>query len=328
MKARATARANIALAKYWGKCDAALNLPAVPSVSLTLDALRTETVVTRDPSLHEDVITLDGAALTGPGAAKLQRFLDLLRHRAGVDPTATDRFARVDSVNHFPTASGLASSASGFAALAAAGARAYGWDADLAALSSLARRGSASAARSLFEGWAELPAGVLGDDHLPARALHPAAWWDVALVVALATRAPKSVASRDGMRDTARTSPYYSAWLACAPGYAHAVKTALAARDLEALGAAMEASTFAMHACAWAAVPAVRYVRGITLELLDRVESLRREGVGAWATMDAGPHVKTLCAAADIDAVAGALREVPGVVDVLVARPGAGVEVT
>jgi diphosphomevalonate decarboxylase len=106
------------------------------------------------------------------------------------------------------------------------------------------------------------------------------------------------------------------------------VKTALAARDLEALGAVMEASTFAMHACAWAAVPAVRYARGITLDLLDRVESLRREGVGAWATMDAGPHVKTLCAAADIDAVAGALREVPGVVDVLVARPGAGVEVT
>jgi diphosphomevalonate decarboxylase len=327
MRGEAKARANIALAKYWGKCDVALNLPAVPSVSLTLDALVTETVVTRDPALREDEVHLDGALETGKGAQKVRAFLDLLRARAGVDPAATDRFARVVSANRFPTASGLASSASGFAALAAAGARAYEWDADVHALSSLARRGSASAARSLFGGWSELPAGAVGDDRLPARALHPADWWDVAMVIALATRAPKSVASRDGMRDTAKTSPYYAAWLGCAPGYVHAVKSALAARDLEALGSAMEASTFAMHACAWAAVPGVRYIRGVTLDLLDAVESLRRDGVGAWATMDAGPHVKTLCAGADVLRVAAALRAVPGVVDVLVARPGDGVEV-
>lgn len=326
MRGHARANANIALAKYWGKCDEALNLPAVPSVSLTLDALRTETEVVRDPALREDAVSLDGREETGKGAAKVSAFLDLLRARAGVDLAAPDRFARVVSVNHFPTASGLASSASGFAALAAAGARAYGWDADVSALSSLARRGSASAARSLFGGWAELPAGVPGDDHLPARALHPEGWWDVALVIALATRAPKSVASRDGMRETARTSPYYPAWLACAPGYVHDVKAALAARDIERVGRAMEASTFAMHASAWAAVPGVRYIRGVTLDALDRVEALRRDGVGAWATMDAGPHVKVLCAAGDIAAVASAMREVPGVVDVLVARPGAGVE--
>lgn len=328
MRGHARARANIALAKYWGKCDEALNLPAVPSVSLTLDALVTETEVVLDPSLREDHVSLDGREETGKGALKVRAFLDLLRARAGVPPGATDRFARVVSANHFPTASGLASSASGFAALAAAGARAYGWDADLAALSSLARRGSASAARSLFGGWAELPAGAPGDDHLPARPLHPEGWWDVTLVIALATRAPKAVASRDGMRETARTSPYYPAWLSCAPGYAHQVKSALAARDLEAVGRAMEASTFAMHASAWAAVPGVRYIRGVTLEALDRVEALRRSGIGAWATMDAGPHVKVLCASVDAPAVAAAMREVPGVVDVLAARPGAGVEVS
>lgn len=157
MRGHARARANIALAKYWGKCDEALNLPAVPSVSLTLDALRTETEVVRDPALREDAVSLDGREETGKGAAKVSAFLDLLRARAGVDVTAPDRFARVVSVNHFPTASGLASSASGFAALAAAGARAYGWDADVTALSSLARRGSASAARSLSGGGPSSP---------------------------------------------------------------------------------------------------------------------------------------------------------------------------
>ncbi len=253
--------------------------------------------------------------------------LDLVRARAGVSLDDPRRFARVSSENHFPAASGLASSASGFAALTAAGARAYGAEVTLEELSSLARRGSASAARSLFGGFVELPAGVPGDDTLAARMLHPPSWWDVRVVIALVTRAPKAVASRDGMRETARTSPYWSAWLACAPGYVHAVKEGIARRDIEAVGAAMEASTFAMHASAWAAVPAVRYVRGVTLDVLDRVEALRRDGIGAWATMDAGPHVKVLCAACDAERVAAALRDAPGVIDVRVARPGDGVVV-
>ena len=104
------------------------------------------------------------------------------------------------------------------------------------------------------------------------------------------------------------------------------MREALGRRDLQALGEAMEASTFAMHASAWAAVPAVRYIKGITLDLLDRVESLRRDGIGAWATMDAGPHVKVLCAAADADLVAARLRATPGVLESRIARPGAGIQ--
>jgi diphosphomevalonate decarboxylase len=327
MKGYAKACANIALAKYWGKCDEALNLPAVPSISVTLDALVTETTVTRDASLTTDEVTLDGALQEGVAGRKVTALLDLVRARAGVSLEDPSRFARVVSTNHFPAASGLASSASGFAALAAAGARAYDASLSLDALSSLARRGSASAARSLFGGFVELPAGVPGDGSLSARALHPSDWWDVRVVIALVTRAPKAVASRDGMRETARTSPYWSAWLACAPGYAHTVKEGIARRDLEAVGVAMEASTFAMHASAWAAVPAVRYVRGVTLDVLDRVEALRREGTGAWATMDAGPHVKVFCAGGDAERVAATLREAPGVIDVRIARPGEGVVV-
>jgi len=45
VKARARARANIAFAKYWGKADLELNLPAVPSLSMTLDGLVTDTEV-------------------------------------------------------------------------------------------------------------------------------------------------------------------------------------------------------------------------------------------------------------------------------------------
>lgn len=327
MIGKATACANIALAKYWGKCDEALNLPAVASVSVTLDALVTETTVTRDAALASDHVTLDDVVHEGAAARKVTALLDLVRAHAQLDGAAA-RYARVVSHNHFPAASGLASSASGFAALAAAGARAYGLSLTDAELSALARRGSASASRSIFGGFVELPAGVVGDATLSARALHPPDWWDVRVVIAMVTRAPKAVASRAGMRETARTSPYWSAWLACAPGYVHAIREGLAHRDLEAVGAAMEASTFAMHASAWAAVPAVRYIRGVTLDLLDRVEALRREGVGAWATMDAGPHVKVLCAGVDASRVESMMRSSPGVVDVRVARPGAGIVVT
>ena len=315
----AVACANIALAKYWGKCDEALNLPAVPSVSVTLDALVTETEVVVDPALAADLFTLGGVAQDGGAVRKVSEFLDLLHGGAPRE------CARVTSHNRFPSSSGLASSASGFAALAAASARAYGLDRPTAELSALARRGSASAARSLYGGFVELPAGTPGDGSLAARPLHDADWWDVRVVIAMVTKAPKDIASRDGMRRTTRTSPYWDAWLACAPGYARTVREGVARRDLEAVGAAMEASTCAMHASAWAAVPAVRYIRGVTLDALDRVEALRREGTGAWATMDAGPHVKVLCAAADAARVAEAMRSAPGVVDVRVAKPGPGI---
>jgi diphosphomevalonate decarboxylase len=318
---RSRARANIALAKYWGKCDRTWNLPAVPSISVTLDALVTETEVALDPHLEHDRVVLQGSPREGPEADKICSILAQLRDFSG-NPVR----ARVSSHNLFPSASGLASSASGFAALVAAGARAYGLSLSLEALSALARRGSASAARSLFGGFVELPAGVPGDKSLAARELFPPEHWDVRVVIAMTTLGAKDVASRAGMQHTAQTSPYYGAWLGCAPGYAREVRDGIAARDLERVGRAMEASTAAMHASAWAAVPGVRYFKPATVALLDRVEALRREGVGAWSTMDAGPHVKVLCLAQDALAVERALGAVEGVVELRVSRPGPGIE--
>ncbi len=318
--ANARACANIALAKYWGKSDEVLNLPAVPSISLTLDALVTETTVTPDASLTRDVIVLDDKERTDEDARRACELLDRVRLRAG-----SREFARIESRNHFPTASGLASSASGFAALATAACRAFKVDASLAELSAMARRSSASAARSLYGGFVELAAGVVGDDALAATPLAPIDHWDLAVVIALASRSRKKTPSRDGMLETARTSPYYAAWLAIAPKYTHEIREAILARDLERVGRAMEASTYAMHASAWAAVPAVRYFAPATATLLDAVEELRSRGVGAWATMDAGPHVKVFCMNKDAETVREAMEATGAAVDVRVARPGPGV---
>src|SRR6478609_2095159 len=147
MKQTATARAhaNIALAKYWGKADVARNLPAVPSLSLTLAGMRTTTEVTFDAALEADELFLGGAAQQGKPLQRATKLLNEVRGLAG-----TDTFAKVRSVNDFPTASGLASSASGFAALALAAVTALGLELPTDRVSAIARAASASAARSLY----------------------------------------------------------------------------------------------------------------------------------------------------------------------------------
>jgi diphosphomevalonate decarboxylase len=323
--ATAKAHANIALAKYWGKCDETLNLPAVPSLSITLDALLTETRVTLDPSLTQDQISLDGTARVGDDQDRATELLARLRLLAP-EPLRTV-FAQIETVNHFPTASGLASSASGFAALAGAAAKAYQIEATAEQLSAWARRSSASAARSVYGGFVELAAGLVGDDSLAARSVAPAEHWDVCVVIALASLKRKKTSSRDGMLETAKTSPYYPAWLGCAPLYFQDVRSGVLARDLEKVGTAMEASTFAMHASALAARPSVRYYAASTATLLDTVDQLRSAKIQCFSTMDAGPHVKVLCERKDAEQVREAMVASGAAVDVRVARPGGAIEV-
>lgn len=318
---RAVACANIALAKYWGKSDVALNLPAVPSLSLTLEGLETHTEVTlTDASIDE--VVLDGTIASEKETKRVTKMLDRVRALAG-----SERRARVVTENRFPTASGLASSASGFAALAGAACAAYGVDADEALLSRLARAASASAARSIFGGFARLPAGVPDDDSLAASPLFGPEHWDVRLVIALATSGRKKIGSTEGMERSRLTSPFYAAWVEAAPKLELQIAEGVAERDIHLVGQRMEESTLAFHACAMASSPAVLYLAPTTLAVLERVRALREEGVAAYATMDAGPHVKILCEAHDEARVVRAASEVPGVIRVQSCKPGPGIRI-
>ncbi len=321
--ATARACANIALVKYWGKRDAQLNLPAAGSLSLTLGALVTETTVAFDPALAADELILDGSVARPKDVARISSFLDLIRAEAKL----TTR-ARVTSANQFPTASGLASSASGFAALAVAASTAAGLAASPRALSILARRGSGSAARSLYGGFVRMHAGHATDgsdafaEPITSRLLDR-----VRMVIAIVGGgAPKSHGSRDAMDHTAHTSPLYKAWIDLVPHDLAAAEGALAAGDLAGLGAITEANALAMHASAIAARPAVIYWQPATLALLAEVRALRDRGLSAWATMDAGPHVKVLTSIEHADAVAAALRPIAS--DVIVSAPGGPVAVS
>jgi diphosphomevalonate decarboxylase len=312
--ATAIACSNIALAKYWGKSPRGRNLTAVPSLSLTLSALRTRTTVSVDATLSEDRVELGGSVASGRARERVVGLLDELRTLS-----RSRSFASVASHNDFPTASGLASSASGFAALALAAQAAFGLSLSRAEVSALARRGSASAARSLFPGFVELLAEAES-----AEPVAPGEQLDVEMLVAVTTLGPKETGSTDGMRHTQATSPYYPAWVTAAPVLFAEAKQALLARDLERLGAAMEHSTLLMHASMMAARPALIYLRDSTLRVMESVRQLRAAGSAAFFTMDAGPHVKVLVERANSARVSAALAAIPGVERVLASAPGPG----
>jgi diphosphomevalonate decarboxylase len=318
----AVAGTNIALVKYWGKRDVALNLPATGSLSLTLDRLGTRTTVAFDDGATDRLI-LDGATAGEAATARVSAFLDRVRARAEIA-----RRALVTSDNSVPTAAGLASSASGFAALALAATRAAGLALSPPELSALARVGSGSAARSIFGGFVEMARGERADGaDAVAHALPEGDGWDLRLVVAITAKGPKVMGSTAAMTHTARTSPYYEAWIGAVPADLAAARAAIAARDLAALGAVAERSALRMHAAAMAADPAIIYWNAATVAAIAAVRALRAAGTPSFVTIDAGPHVKALCHAADADAVAAALRAVSGVSETLIAAPGPGARV-
>ncbi|MBW2455281.1 MAG: diphosphomevalonate decarboxylase [Deltaproteobacteria bacterium] len=317
----AEAHPNIALAKYWGKLAEGPNLPAVPSLSLTLAGMVTRTAVRLDPSLAGDELTLDGEPAQGRAVQRVSQLLDLVWRRSD-DRQQPRPAAVVESTNDFPTAAGLASSASAFAALAVAANAALGAERSVEELSSMARQVSASAGRSLFGGFVELPAGRAGDDWLPARPLAPADHWELRLLVAVTAVGPKAVGSTEGMIRTAGTSPFYDAWVGWAAESFHRIRQAVLARDLASLGPAAERSALCMHGAALAAEPPLVYWNGATVEVQAAVRRLRAAGADAYFTIDAGPHVKIITTADQAEQVAAEVAGVSGVHRVIVTRPG------
>ncbi|MEE6280461.1 diphosphomevalonate decarboxylase [Georgenia sunbinii] len=320
MRATAVAHPNIALIKYWGKRDEQLSLPATGSLSLTLDIAPTRTTVALAPDAADDVATWRGEPMTGGELERVRAFLALVRERAGSTVPAV-----VDTANEIPTGAGLASSASGFAALAAAASAAYGLELSDRDLSRLARRGSGSAARSIFGG---LVVWHAGDDDASSYA-EPidAAGLDVALVVAVLTSARKAVGSREAMRRTVATSPFFPAWVESVPRELAEMRRAVERADFTAVGELAESNALRMHATMLGAVPPVRYWNADTVAAMDLVAQLRQDGIEAYATMDAGPNVKVLCRPQDSTAVADRFAAAFDGLDLLISGAGPGVRV-
>ena len=313
MQATAEAHPNIALVKYWGKRDVPGNVPATPSLSITLDTLRTRTRVTFDATLPARQVVLNGKRVND---AKIDACLDRLieRARRPLPPVS------VETDNNFPTAAGLASSASGFAALVTAVDAALGLSLSAEERAQEARRASASAARSLYGGFVSLtgtedPASWLACPELDAAA------WPLKVVIAICTDEPKAVSSSAGML-MSKTSPYYDRWTEVAGRDFEAARRAVVSRDFAGLARIAEENCLAMHAVMLSARPSLIYWTGATIECIRRVQQLRTAGTPVFFTIDAGPQVKAVCEPAAVEIVREALASIPSVKQVLVAGLG------
>ncbi|MBF0788265.1 MULTISPECIES: diphosphomevalonate decarboxylase [unclassified Streptococcus] len=314
----ARAHTNIALIKYWGKRDRDLFLPMNSSLSLTLEAFYTDTKVIFDDSLIADVFYLNKEIQSEKEIEKISQFLDLFREYTG-----EKRFACVESLNFVPTAAGLASSASAFAALALATSTALGLEMSREQLSTFARRGSGSSTRSLFGGFVEWDMGTNSADSI-ARPID-AATWDIGMIILAVDTGKKKIASRAGMEHTVQTSPFYPMWVETAAQDLQDIKLAIAQHDFERVGQIAEHNGMKMHATTLSANPPFTYWTADTIRAQEAVRQVREDlGAPAYMTMDAGPNVKVLCRASDMERLVVALKEHLPAEQVLTSLSGPG----
>lgn len=286
---KARAHTNIALIKYWGKADEDLILPMNNSLSVSLERFYTETKVTFSESYTEDILVLNGETVNAAESKKITRFMDMLRAK-----TNTTLYSYIESENFVPTAAGLASSASAYAALASACNEALqlGWSDK--ELSRLARRGSGSASRSIFGGFVEWEKGY--DDTTSYSFPIDADRWedDLAMIFVVINNKSKKVSSRAGMSLTRDTSRFYQYWLDHVDEDIAAVKEAISRKDFKGLGEVIEANGLRMHATNLGAQPPFTYLVPESYQAMEVVHQCRELGYPCYFTMDAGPNVKIL----------------------------------
>ena len=285
----AFAPVNIALCKYWGKRNAILNLPVNDSLSISLASKGSTTKVVQLPGVGVDEVFLDGGAVDEKSGfyQKVVSHIDLFR-------PLVPGCLRVETVNDVATGAGLASSASGFAALTRALSGLYGLNLNSEQLSIMARLGSGSASRSVYDGFVRWHKGVRADGMDSFARVLPEIWPDLRLGVLTLTGEAKKTGSREGMQRTVGSAILYGGWPEQAERDIARLEHAIAVRDFTLLGATAEQNAMAMHATMLASWPPLLYWQPESVAVLQKVWQLRDDGVQIYATMDAGPNVKLL----------------------------------
>ena len=312
----AEAQPNIALIKYWGKRDAERNLPAVDSLSVTLDSLRTRMSVEFSPGSEADTLQVNGV----PAPDMLERVTKCLDRVCGVQRNR----AQVVSESNFPIAAGLASSASAFAALVVAADRAAGTEIETHGLARLAGAASGSAARSLYGGIVSLRSD---DEGIRLEQIAAPQEWPLEVIVAVTEEGRKPIGSGEAMRRSAQTSPFYRDWVARQSADIAQAQAAIAARDFEMLAAVAEHNCLKMHSVMWTSRPPIVYWNKATLECMETIRKLQADGVPVFFTIDAGPQVKAVCLSGARNTVRDALSRTPGVVKTMESALGDGARI-
>lgn len=292
-KATSFAPANIALVKYWGKRDSNLNLPVTDSLSIDLGNLGTTTTVEHSHT-GKDIVILNGTQLAPEDkfAVKVIDFIDLFRN--SVQTRTKPLPLKITTYNNIPTGAGVASSASGFAALTKALDQFFGLALAGRELSLMANLGSGSASRSIFKGFVYRHAGTDPDGMDSYSEPLPYTWPELKIGLITVSAKAKRVSSREGMERTVATSPLYKSWPDQVKEDMGKMLSAIKLKDFQLLGSTAEDNALAMHKCMRASTPPLNYFEMETEAIISRVQELRKEGLSLYLTIDAGPNVKLL----------------------------------
>ncbi|MDL1899299.1 diphosphomevalonate decarboxylase [Anaerolineae bacterium CFX9] len=318
--ATAQAHPNIAFIKYWGNRNDELRLPANSSLSMNLDGLHTETTVIWNETLSEDELILNGQREQGPALERVKKHLDVIRARINLTARAS-----VISANNFPTGAGIASSASAFAALTTAAFAAAGADLGERELTTFARLGSGSAARSIPSGFVRWHAADTHEDSY-AESIGGPALWDIVDVIAVVNTGHKSVGSSAG-HTSAATSDLQAARVNGAAARLIHVEEAILRHDFEAFAHLVELDSNLMHAVMMTSNPSLFYWQPASLMIMQEVRSWRSAGLPVCYTLDAGPNVHCICERNAAARVSDLLHSMSEVRTVYTAPVGGGARV-
>ncbi len=323
MEFTAIANSNIAIIKYWGKRDEKLILPTNNSISFTMDEqLSTTTTVEFDSNLARDEVILDSKQADEKEFARVHDFLNLVRARARIKI-----FAHVVSNNTFPKAAGLASSASGFAALAGAASKAAGLNYSEKEISVLARFGSGSATRSVYGGAVEWQKGnaIDGSDSYAIQLSSEKNWKNLRNIIAIIDAEKKKVSSRAGMAETVKTSKLFRHRLEAVGTRFEIVRNAIKNNNFEAMADTIMEDSDDMHACMADTNPPIVYMNETSHKIAKTVRQLNgdsNEKIAAY-TFDAGPNANIYTT--NPKEVKSLLNEIEGIKKIIECKIGEGI---
>ena len=281
---------SIALIKYWGKKQGKMNLPATSSLAITVTGLYSKVIVSKNLNKKDELIIDDHLV---PPSRHLE-FFNFVRKSL-----SNNYYYLAKAENNFPVAAGLASSSSVFAALSSGCALIAGEEANKTKISTMARVGSASAARAVWGGYTVLKAGAEFAYQLYGKEY----WSNLRILIVITSKVPKAISSREAMLLVSKTSPFYNAWVKSSGKIFRSAIEALANKNLSQLGELMRTSYMKMMGTMYGADPPINYFQPESIKVLRVVDHLRSSGIQVWETMDAGPQVKIVCMAKDIDKI-------------------------
>lgn len=303
---------NIALIKYWGKRNTIKNLPAVDSISITLDNLWTEMNVMFSSDLSNDELFINE-----------KRQNNISRVKNCIDSILGEQrdYASIMSRCNFPISAGLASSSSSFSALVVAinSLMKKKWNTQL--LANQAGSVSGSAARSILGGIVRLNNEP---EKIRITQLLSPNDWPLRVVIAITDKKEKAISSSKAMKLSADTSPFYSSWVEDQNNDIKEANSFISKKDFEGLAAISEHNCMKMHSIMWTTRPSIVYWNATTIDCMQAIRGLQKNGESVFFTIDAGPQIKAICLPENEEKIAKKLNEIKGVQSIMTSGLGSG----